>query len=75
MKIEMVLSKIGKDGDVPFEAACAVLRQRVRRDFHRRRFAASIGDLSQQLLEIERFGRGADGRQNPFADLVAHRPN
>ena len=50
MKIEMVLCEISEHGDVPFEAACALLGQRVRRDFHCRRFATGIGHLRQQFL-------------------------
>ena len=50
VKIEMVLGEIREHGNIPFEAACAFLRQRVRRDFHCRRTATGIRDLRQQLL-------------------------
>ena len=50
VKIEMVLSQIRENCDVPVDTACALLRQRVRGDFHHRRFATCIGDLRQQLL-------------------------
>jgi hypothetical protein len=72
VKIEMVLGKICKDGNVPFQAARAILRKRVGRDFHCGRLTTRIGDLRQQLLQIQRLRRGADGRQKPLANLVAH---
>ena len=73
VKIEMVLGQIGEDGDVPFEAAYPFLRERVRGDFHRGGFASGVDDLREQLLQIERFGRRADGGQNALADFVTNR--
>ena len=61
VKIEMVLGQIGEDGDVPLDPASPLLRDRVRRDFHRRRFAAGVHDLREQLLQLERKWRGANG--------------
>ncbi len=72
VKIEMVLGQVREDRDVPFEAARAVLRKRVRGNFHRRRFAAGVHHLREQFLQFERLRRRADSRQNALADFVAH---
>src|SRR5947208_4163021 len=47
MKIEMVLRKICKDGDVPFDSTRAILRKRMRRNFHRRCLTTRVDDLGQ----------------------------
>ena len=62
MKIEMVLSEVREDGDVPLEAAHPFLGESVRRDFHRRRFAGRVHHLAEQVVNIERFRRGSDRR-------------
>ena len=72
MKIEVVLGQIGEDGDVPFDSAGSFLGQRVRRDFHRGGAATGVDDLREQFLNVERFGRGSDRRQNTIADFVLH---
>ena len=72
VKIEMVLGQVGEDGDVPFQSPRPLLRERVRRNLHRRGFASGIGDLREQFLHIERFGRGANGGQNALTDFVAN---
>ena len=50
VKIEMVLREIGKDSHVPFEAARAILRERMRRNFHRGSPTTRVNDLCQQFL-------------------------
>ena len=72
VKIEMVLGQIGEDGDVPFDSAGSFLGERVRRDFHRGGAASGVDDLREQFLDIERFRRGADRRQNAIANFVLH---
>ena len=75
VKIEMVLGQVGENRDVPFESAGAILRERVRGDFHGRGFAAGIGHLREQFLKVERLRRGAGRRQNAIADFVANGPD
>ena len=74
VKIEMVLSQVGEDGDVPFESAGAILREGVGRHFHGRRFAARVCDLREQFLDVERLRRRANRRQNAIADFIANGP-
>jgi hypothetical protein len=47
MKVEMVLRKICKDGGVPLESTRAILRERMRRNFHRCCLTTRVCDLGQ----------------------------
>ena len=51
--IQMVLREISEDSDVPFEPTRAVLRERMRGNFHRGSPTTRVNDLRQQLLQIE----------------------
>ena len=68
----MVLRKISKDGDIPFKTARAVLRKRMRRNFHGDGAAAGVGDLREQFLEVERLRRSARRGEKAFANLITH---
>ena len=70
VKIEMVLRQVRENGDVPFDAACPFLGQRMRRDFHGGSATAGIDNLGEQLLHVERFRGRAGGWNNALANLV-----
>ncbi len=74
VKIEMVLGQVGEDGDIPFEPARSVLRDGVRRHFHRGGLATRVHHLREEFLDIERLRRRADRRQNAIADFIANGP-
>ena len=66
--VEVIAGEIGEDRDVEWDGKHALLRERVRRDFHHG-FGRTLADaLCQHLVEFERFGRGVRCGQ----DLSGH---
>src|SRR5437764_10706254 len=68
----MVLSEIRKHGDVELQSARSLLRERVRRNFQRRRATSGIPDLREEFLKVERFGSCPRRGKDAFADFVAN---
>src|SRR5437588_7926082 len=68
----MVLSEIGKDGDVELQSVRSLLCERVRRNFHRRRATTGVPDLREEFLKIERFGSRPRSGKDALADFISN---
>ena len=73
MIVEVVAREIGKQRDVERNAVNPSLLQRVRRDFHHRFGASGIERAREQLIQLQRLGRGVRRGQDLVADAVLHR--
>src|SRR6266516_893846 len=73
MKIEVILSKIGKNSDIPLDTPRAIVRERMRRNFHGGRPTTGVDDLREKLLQVEGFRRCASSWQYALTDFIPHR--
>jgi len=71
--VEMVAAEIGEDGPRKFNFRGAPLVERVGTDLQGGGAAAVLPHLRQQLLEIERLGRGVAGGHAAAAGVVGDR--
>ena len=71
----MVHAQVGEDGGGEARAAQAFGGEALRRHLHRDGLASGLEGLEKHPLQIERFGRGARGGNEPFAEFVMDRPD
>ena len=71
--VEMVLGEIGENRDVEGDTVHALLVDAVGRNFHRRAATAVVGHAGEQVVELDRAGRGETGRLRLFAIVHQHR--
>src|ERR1035438_8408248 len=75
MEIQVVAREIGEDGRVESQAVNAAQRQGVRRHFHDCMRAARGFQFCEETVQVERFRRGVDGRQDAPGQMVLDGPD
>src|SRR5436190_15931474 len=73
VKVEMVAGQVREDGRVESEPADAFLDQGVRGNLESRMSHVLVDHFLQQLLQIERFGRGQRGTLRSSRDSCFYR--
>ena len=71
--VEMIAREVRKEGHLEGDAEGPLLLQGVRRDFHDGFGATRLNGVGEELIELERFGRGARRGIRLIADTVLNR--
>ena len=74
MEVEVVLREVGEDRRGDVDAVRPPQLERVRGDLHRAGAIAAVEHLAERALEVDRLGRGADGRPLVARDHRGHGP-